>query len=230
MNWTRIKRIAKTKAIWMIVITVAFVLLVGVVWRENPNMQIALISPVMTLLIAGGAAYLTHRFSMSREIQLRDREGRHRVFSALMGQKRLLPQLYVSRFEALLFSDYHEERCRLTGEGTTSHDFEEAKRWMQKSEQLILEVTRMDKEVFETVGMALVLFGTSEELNTLANNVYNHAVPKVPKPRDGKTLDQLDQWKVEIVQNLQDVVCKEVGSPLQALIDYLRGELASDRE
>jgi len=58
------------------------------------------------------------------------------VFARLMGRKITTEQLYVSRYEAFMFSDYNEERWRRSGSPKDSLDLQEAQRWMHRSEDL----------------------------------------------------------------------------------------------
>jgi len=54
----------------------------------------------------------------------------------------------LSRFEALVYSHYHEYRYRLSKE---SHDFTEAMRWMKKSEDLALEIAKYNQQFLESL-------------------------------------------------------------------------------
>ena len=61
--------------------------------------------------------------------------------------KFITTRLSVSRFEAWIFSDYHEARWKLAGDPTGSLDLQEAQRWMGKSEDLALEIAKNNSRI-----------------------------------------------------------------------------------
>lgn len=187
------------------------------------NIQIALFSSVATLVVSWGSLYLSHRLDMTRQVRLRENEARLRTFAAIAGQRLVIAQLYVSRFEAFIFSDYHEARWHLVGTPKVSLDLEEAKRWMHKSEDLALDAARANRELFEAVASARVLFPKSKTLEDLTDAVYRHAVPTI-KLRPGCNMDiaALDNWKVQAVREIQELVAQAVDRPVEALVEYLR--------
>ncbi len=99
-------------------------------------------------------AYLTARYSFQNQLRLATYQARQQSYAAIMGKKFLLAQLYVSRFEALVHSDYHERLWQLAGSPAASLDLEEAKRWMHKSEDLAIDVARTNQSLFESIGLA----------------------------------------------------------------------------
>jgi hypothetical protein len=90
-----------------------------------------------------------------------------------MGKKQLRRQLFLSRFEAMIFSDYHERRWKLAGSPEKSMDLEEAQRWMHKSENLALDIARTNQALFESVGLARPTFTQSAELTHLTERIYH---------------------------------------------------------
>ena len=187
-------------------------------------------SVIATAAVTWGTVYITHRLQTAREIRVREREKRQEVLSILMGSRRFVAQLYISRFEALIYSDDHEARWRLAGYPPDSLDLREAMRWMHKSEELALEIARATQRLFETVGWARILFLPSTELTTLTDAVYRHSVPIVDsgKPKTFTKTDQLDEWKGKALEQLKKIVDQDISQPLQRLIDHLASELQSD--
>jgi len=166
--------------------------------------------------------YITHLFHRSREKQLRDREARVRLFGTLMGQRLLLSQLYVSAFEARIFSDFHEQLWRLAGAPPDSHDCKETQRWMHRSEDLGLEIARAHPDLCQAVACARILFPSTTELSKLTDAVYNHEVPPHsdwPKPNTQPA--ELEIWKTKSVEQLQQQVRKMIRGPIDSLVAYL---------
>jgi hypothetical protein len=76
------------------------------------------------LAIAG--SYYATKFQMDAQSQTQKAEEQRKVFASLMGRKLVTEQLNVSRAEARLFSDYHEERWKRAGAPKDSVDLDEA--------------------------------------------------------------------------------------------------------
>src|SRR5437899_9569097 len=89
------------------------------------------------VLAAGGGIlgqYYASQFQFSTQVHIQKVQGRRQVFARLMGRKFATKQLYVSRYEALIFSDFHEARWKRAGLPKDSLDLQEAQRWMHRSE------------------------------------------------------------------------------------------------
>jgi hypothetical protein len=197
--------------------------------KMSEPLQIAVLSSIATLLVSWGSVYLAHYFQLTRDIRLRDREVRSRLFATLMGQKLVLAQLYVSQSEAFIISDYYEYRWRLTGRQEHSIDFQEATRWMHKSEELVLEIARGNRGLFEAVASARTSFPDAKELDTLTEAVYRHKTPRiVVRPNDQMTLAQLDEWKAAATRQVQELVCEAVEKPIDDLVEYLAPRVRAD--
>src|SRR5882724_4787984 len=126
-------------------------------------------SIVAALIIVLGGGYASYHWGLSAQIQLTDRQKRQQAYSELMGEKAVLSQYLVSHFEAYIHSDYHEARWKLAGAPTDSLDLQEAKRWMQRSEDLVVEVAKTKKSLFETLGLIRSYFPLSDRLKELTH-------------------------------------------------------------
>jgi uncharacterized protein YneF (UPF0154 family) len=188
-----------------------------------PNdILIALVSSLATLVITLFTGYFAHRWQMSREIKIHDREVQQRTIGSLMGQKLKISQLYVSRFEAYIFSDFHEARWRLTGHPNDSHDFVEANRWMHRSEDLAIEIAHTSEKLYETLGLISSSYKRTNKLLELVTAVYQHKVPTIQiRPFDLKTIEELENWKIHAMGELQAFVEREVTEPINNLVNYL---------
>jgi arsenate reductase-like glutaredoxin family protein len=114
-----------------------------------------------------------------------------------MGNKQLRRQLFVSRFEAMIFSDYHERRCKLARSPERSMDLEEAQRWMHKSENLALDIARTNQALFESVGLARPTFTQSAELTHLTERIFYFKTPIISPPSDKADQNGLNGRKTQ---------------------------------
>lgn len=186
---------------------------------------IVLFSPVFALIGVFLGSYLTYRFGLKQQIKIGDYQKRQKVFGELMGLKFLITQLYVSRFEAFIFSDYHEARWKL-GECTKeSLDLQEAQRWMHQSEKLVLDIAKSNQALFETIGSIRVVFNNTPTLETLTEKIYRFKTPKVEGPPTNADVRQLESWKNKAVKDLQELVEQEYGKPIDNLLSYLATEI-----
>lgn len=173
--------------------------------------------------VAGGivGSFTTAHFALRNQLHISSLQDRQRAYAEIMGKRVLLMQLFVSRFEAYIHSDYHEQLWRIAGHPKDSLDLEEAKRWMHKSEDLALEVARTKQSLFESIGTARVAFPPSLELEQLTEHVYHFKSPKIAPPPQAADAGALRTWKDEAVAQLQALVEREYGTPLEALLKHL---------
>lgn len=172
---------------------------------------------VLALLGVLGAATVTS-YSQWRAAKLQSRE---LAYAQVMGHRFLITQLYVSRFEARIHSDYHERRWTLQKSPAVSMDLTEARRWMQQSEDLAIEIARAQKDLFESIGLAKASFRRADELDSLTNRVFHFRTPQITDPPADMTVEELDTWKTTAVGQLQKVVEDEFAKPIDSLLDYL---------
>ena len=181
---------------------------------------------IVGLAVGAGVAYLTSFFNLRSQMKLSDRQQRHETFGRLMGLKLLVMQLYVSRFEARIFSDYHEYRWKLSGYQKDSLDLQEAQRWMCKSEDLSLEIARINQTMFETIGHIRALFPTTTDLQRLIDRLYRFETPDIKPPMNIEDLKLIEKWKTEAVKQLQKLVEDYYGKLIDDLLDYLAKQMA----
>ena len=191
------------------------------------NFKAVILTAILTALVSWISIYLTHHFQISREIHIHDRERRQETFSSLMGLRLIMSQLYLVRFEALIYSDFHENKWRLAGHPSVSVDLDEAKRWMNKSEELALEIAIASQKLYTTVGLVRILLTQSKELKVLTDAVYKHSVPNVDRenPKTIMSTDDLNSWKYKAVKQLRRTVEKIIDELIQNLIDHVETKI-----
>jgi len=176
------------------------------------------ISALVGVCIATVLGYL---LGYRSQIKLADRKQKHQSYGELMGGKGHLLQLYVSRFEAIIYASFYEKRVYLKGETKDSLDFTEARRWMLSSEELTLEISKYQEKLFSTLGVINAVFDSSAELTNLVDNVYNFKKPVIDKIPDNIDITGIELWKTNAVTQLKDIVNQEISDPIQKLLDHL---------
>lgn len=180
--------------------------------------------PVYAAIVAAAIAIASAVFTVVSQQRMSVLKERQQTYAAIMGARHLRNQLVVSRFEALIFSDYHERRWQLAGSPNDSFDFREAQRWMHRSEELVLEIARANQALFKELGVARTAFSPSPELNELIERLYRFSTPAISFPTGQKGQD-LEEWKKQAVTQLQALVEKEYGAPTDALLQYLNANM-----
>jgi hypothetical protein len=189
--------------------------------------------PIYVALIAGFFAlaggivgsFTAAHFALRNQLKLTLQQDRQRAYAEIMGKRVLLMQLLVSRFEAYVNSDYHEHLWRISGHPKESIDFDEAKRWMHKSEDLALEVARTRQSLYESIGVARAVFPQSVELEQLTEQIYQFKSPKIHPPAQPNDVDAVRAWKDRAVPELQTLVEREYGAPLENLLKHLAKDI-----
>jgi hypothetical protein len=186
------------------------------------------LSVALGAVLAIGASYFTTQFQTSSQLHLQKVQEQRRVFARLMGRKLITEQLYVSRYEALIFSDYNEENWRRAGKPKDSLDLQETERTMHRSEDLVLEIAKNDQALFEDLATIRALFPDTPRLRELCDRIYGiHSITTAAPPHEGSA-EKLNQWKLEADRQLQDLAAREYGKPIDELVAFLLPQLPTD--
>lgn len=192
----------------------------------NDDLNIVIGSALCTLIITLVSGYFSLQWAIKLQKNIYNHKAKLKAYSKLIGYRIVLSQLYVSRYEAFIFSDYHEFCWKLQGSPEESFQKSEAIRWMHRSEDLVLEISRTSQELFETVALIRVLFKQTPELIELTNDIYNIKTLKInQRPDSAWALEQLRDWKSKAVLNVQNLVEKCVKDTINNLSSYLDNEL-----
>ena len=196
--------------------------------NNNSKWKTIIVSSLMTLLIAIVSSYLTYYWGLSAQIRLNDYQSRQKVYSKLIGQNVIISQLYVSRFESFINSDFHEYRWKLEGSPKDSINQEEALRWMKKSEDQAIGLAREKQSLFETVGLINALFPYTKKLEELSDKIYHHPIPHIKRSEEKWSLEELSVYKETAVKQTQDFVKVNISNPIDELASYIKTQLHDD--
>lgn len=191
----------------------------------NTNWKTILVSSVMTLIIVVVSSYLTHYLGISAQVKINNNQNRQKAYSKLIGHNVIISQLYVSRFEAYIISDYHEFLWRQNGTPKNSINLKEAQRWMMKSEEQAIDLAREKQQLFETLGLINALFQRTNKLQELSDKIYNHPLPKIKRPNESDSIYELKVYKNLAIQQTQEFVEVNISKPIEELASYLKSQL-----
>lgn len=128
----------------------------------------------------------------------------------------------------MIFSDYHEARTKRSGSSKDSLDLQEAQRWMHRSEDLVFDIVKNNQALFEDLGTVRALFSDGPRLRELVERIYELKAIKTSSPARDASVEELVRWKEESVRQLQALVDREYGGPIEELLDYLSQHLPAD--
>jgi len=149
-------------------------------------------SIVAALIIALGGGYATYQWGLNTQIQLTRMQKRQQAFSELMGERAVLNQYLFSRYEAYIHSDFHDARGKKTGALADSLEVQEARRWMQKSEDLALEVAKIRKSLSETFGLIRSYFPLPDSIKELTHRIDHLKAIEIKRVAFQLDLEQLE--------------------------------------
>ena len=142
-------------------------------------------------------------------------------YAEVIGLKNWLKQLYLSRFEALLYSDYHEEKNRIK-KYESPIDFEESKRWMQKSENLVFKISESERELAKIIGSIFHTFKIQHKDKASILALLNHPVPILQSlVSKCSTVDELEKLKIRLHSELSKLVEKIFDETFDPVIQAL---------
>lgn len=187
-----------------------------------------IISSSISLLVAIITAVLGYVLGTRTQLAATAKERRQQAYSQILGHEAILSQLLVSRFEAFAYSDYHEALWRLDGRPSDSVGFQEALRWMRKSEDLGLEVARCRQRLYETLGLIRAVFKSNPSLTEKLEMVENHKMPRIERDPFEMNRDDVYSWKLAVVPAIQSSVASAISVPLRELASCLQKQIDAD--
>src|SRR5262245_48561534 len=150
-----------------------------------------------------------------RESTLRER--RLQAFAEAMGVRITLAQLAVSFQHSRINRRFHEARFALAHDKL---DIEESRRYLQRNEMLITELTKERKRLYELVASIVILFPDiplDVYLNLRGMGVLNPP----PSPKGITKVSELTNWQTEQLALTETQIDDQFGKPIAQLIDHI---------
>ncbi len=190
----------------------------GAAWRSAlPTLVGVVVGGLLTIV----GSYVNSHFQFANQVSLQDSQKARDVYSRLMGRRFVTIQLYVSRYEALLYSDYHEARLKTAGTPIGSLDLQEAQRWMRRSEDVVSEIIKSNQALFEDLGTVRTVFADTPQLRAVVDPLWKMPALKRALPPDRTDAAALEKWKEETLVTIQTIVESEYGRRFDDLLSYL---------
>lgn len=187
-------------------------------WKAYMNIVIPGFLVIVAALLGG---YYTQKWTLDREIRMRNHEKRQTVYSELMGMKIMRKQLIVAHTQAKIGLKYHELRGGKIGLQKDSIDLDMGREAAKNANEYLIEIARKDQRLFELLGLVKILFPASPQLNKKIDRIYQAKYPEIKRPKEGMNLAQIQEWRDEGFKEAQDFVEKEYGEPIEDLLSYL---------
>ncbi|MFH1653901.1 MAG: hypothetical protein ABIE74_07570 [Pseudomonadota bacterium] len=181
--------------------------------------MINFIVPLLTgAVIPVFVTYLTRKWIFGENKKKKQKQ----IYSDLMGIKITLRQSVVSRFESQIFFQYYQQLYLLTKNEFTKIEF---KRHLERSEQLVTDITHSLQKLFEQLGYVNAYYSQSNKLDQLVNELYEYKTPVIYDPKPDLTQDQLNEWKDKGQAELSRWVEENYATPINKLLNLLREEV-----
>ena len=154
-----------------------------------------------------------------------------RAYRMLMGMRIPIMQDFVSRYEAQIFFMYHERKFLLAynTEGAPKDyekyvDFQEAKRWQHKSEDLVNRISDDFKAMFESCATLSIYFKDNRTVQNLLDEISEI---KTFELKDFNEIDakNLDASRDKAVKDIQVLVKAHYSDPINKLLKEIRKDL-----
>jgi hypothetical protein len=193
-------------------------------WKAYVNTVIPGVLVIAAALLSG---YYTQKWTLDREIKIRDHEKRQAVYSELMGINVARKHLITAHTNATIELNYYELRGREIGFKKDEIPLVlDAARYAQKSaNEYLIEITRKDQKLFELLGLVKILFPASPLLDEKIDRIYHAKYLEIIRPKKGTSLPQIQEWRDKAFKEVQGLVAKEYGEPMEDLLSYLSSYL-----
>jgi hypothetical protein len=194
--------------------------------------------PGLIIGVAVGQINSCNQTSLTRQ------QEKERVYTRLVGQKRILLGTIRSHFDARILSDYYARRYALNmvqprasnvpvaeQQKVIDMDLNESLRKLKLSDDFHAEIMRASRDILETVATASITFKNTDELRRLTKSVLEFGDLNMQRG-DLNQIRDLANLEIQISEARNEVpkhVLENFGKPLDALLAHLEGELQTSR-
>lgn len=177
---------------------------------------------ITSIITALATVSLTTVFYYFKEKKLYRKQMQLELLGDLMGNIQLLRQLYTSRFEAYIDSNFYEYLWhRQPNEDLYK---EEAKRLARTVENLAIEIARTRKIFFATVYRLPLVFQLDDDTKGTLEKLKCHKTPVIKDFPDGLTIEQLKEAEQQAKKDLHRIIDEELYQPTNTVYQYLESK------
>jgi hypothetical protein len=158
-------------------------------------------------------------YRLQRQTDLRER-----TYSRLMGLKVATTQAVQSYLEARLSAETHYLSFK---KGASQKDLERARSEKDRAEALLLRVTDLTRETFETLGDVRIGYPNDEDIVTKVQAIYGFRSATInrPDPKDFQSPADIDAKEAETRVWIQAYTNKHFAEPFEALLTTMQARL-----
>ena len=159
----------------------------------SPELLKILVPAIFTLLGVLLGNYLTYRNSYNLFTKQKTFDNQRISFSRIMSLKIPWTQAIHTNIEAKLLTEFYETRYLLFSHN--EEDLIESKKQYERALLLIKDISREQKEVFETLGLIQTCFKVDKELQIAIDAMfYYESIDVSAFPKNFKTINELDEY------------------------------------
>ncbi|NPV62504.1 MAG: hypothetical protein HPY61_07725 [Methanotrichaceae archaeon] len=204
---------------------------------------IGVFGAIVGAFASGCTIYYMQKFKMKNELG----EKRKQIFSDISGIQCLIVQLFYMHAYSMVYSEYHKSQARsklnmkLQNEGpfkniddlnrfiNESPEGRQFNEEFEKTEKYALQIAQIKRQLWKRIGLVQVSFNQTEELDRLISKIetaLNDYDKKISMPEEGADVNQIIQWKKDIMDNaLPKYIDSDINPAIDNLLKYLRSEI-----
>lgn len=188
---------------------------------EKWNTLLPSLTALLGILIG---SYLTYRYSYSLYIKQKKFENQRISFARLMSLKIPWTQSIRTNVEAKILCEYYETRHNLFSHNI--EDLNESKRQNDRALSLIPEISKSQKETFETLGLIQTCYDIDTDLEQAINDLfYYQSLQVLEFPKSFNTQIELDNFKNEQFSAITSLLKREYEDRFDKILNILKKKL-----
>jgi hypothetical protein len=179
-------------------------------------------APVLTWLGAVLTVYVTHQWTLSRELTKVRLDEQLRTYRELMGMRVVLRQLSSSHLELAIQGEYYARLWELRGSPDTAFQLDEYRTWVRQDVEVQGQLTKAIQRLYELLATANVLFPADAELSRRIEALYEDpglVVRHHPNPDAGPV--ELAMWRDDALAAAREDAASAYTGKLDALLVQL---------
>jgi hypothetical protein len=152
-------------------------------------------------------------------------ENQRHAFARLMALKIPWTQFIRTHLEAKILSEFYERRYQLFSHDI--RDLDEAKNQYDRALSLIKDVSNIQKEIFEVLGIIQANFKINPELQKSIEALYNYRALEIKSfPMNFNTQAELDAYNKTVSNEIEPLIKEEYTNKIESIISLLRAKVS----
>lgn len=187
----------------------------------NTELLKILIPTIFTLLGVVLGNFLTYRNSFNLFTKQKKFDNQRISYSRIMSLRLPWTQAIATNVEAKLLSEFYETRYLLFSHNI--EDLDESKKQNDRAISLIKDISNVQREVFETLGIIQTCFKLDKELELTIDDIFHYETIDVKTfPKNFKTRNELDEFFKKQNDLIKPLIKKGYADKFDKLIGILK--------